>query len=248
MKFKHFLFNFLISKIYRIYLATNTDFKPLEIENPAKCLCIAPHADDESIGMGGTLIQKGELFDVICVTNGTGGIDKNLKEKDKINIRKNEFEEAMKKLKLNSYSFFEHIEDRELILHSKNFNAIDISNYDYIFIPNIIDQHRDHKAVSILLKNLLQLKKHKKNLKIAFYEVWQTLPLPNFYVDISNVVFEKKELINIYQSQLASKNYTDKIIGLNKYRGLIPNLDCVEAFCVMDISNFIKLCGIYNPK
>jgi putative serine protease PepD len=66
--------------------------------------------------------------------------------------------------------------------------------------------------------------------------------------DIRDVISEKKELINTYKSQLASKNYTDKIIGLNNYRGLMPNLDCVEAFCVMDISNFIKLCGIYNPK
>ncbi len=244
MKFKHFLFDFLISKIYRAYLAINISFEPLEFDKQPKCLCIAPHSDDESIGMGGTLIQKNELFDVVCITNGACRFK--TEKKEKIDIRKNEFEQVMQKIKPNSYSFFEHIEDRELILHSKDFRNIDISNYDYIFIPNLIDQHRDHKAVSILLKELLEDKQYKKTLKIAFYEVWQTLALPNYYVDISDIIDAKKDLINTYKSQLASKDYTQKIIGLNNYRGLVPDLDYVEAFCLMDIPKFYEICKIYN--
>ncbi|MEI8377524.1 MAG: PIG-L deacetylase family protein [bacterium] len=246
MKFQQFLFDFLISKIYRAFLAMNTEFNALELSQDARCLCLAPHPDDESIGMGGTLIKKGELFDVICITNGTGGVAQELLEIEKINIRKNEFEQAMQRLKLNSYSFFDHIEDRKLVLHSKDFKKIDISQYDYIFIPNIIDQHRDHKAVSILLKELLKSEKHKKTLKIAFYEVWQTLALPNLYVDISDVIEEKKVLIEIYKSQLASKNYTRKTVGLNNFRGLLPNVDYAEAFSVIDVSTFKKICKIYT--
>jgi len=245
MNFKQFLFDFLISKIYRVYLATNTKFQPLELGNSEKCLCLAPHPDDESIGMGGTLIKKGENFDVICMTNGTGGIGGDSNQ-EKINIRKSEFEQAMQKLKLNSYSFFEQSEDRELVLNSKEFKGLNLEDYDYIFIPNIIDQHRDHKAVSILLKEFLKYKKHKKSLKIAFYEVWQTLALPNYYVDISDVVEAKKDLIRAYKSQLESKDYTSKIIGLNNYRGLIPNSDYAEAFLVVDISMFKEICKIYK--
>jgi LmbE family N-acetylglucosaminyl deacetylase len=245
MNFKQFLFNFLISKIYRAFLAVNAEYKPLEIESSTKCLCIAPHSDDESIGMGGTLLKEGEHFDVICITNGIGGVGK-LEQEKSIQIRKTEFEQAMKMLKLNSYRFCEQIEDRELILYSKIFSTMDISDYDYIFIPNIIDQHRDHKAVSILLNQLLKNKPYKKKLKIAFYEVWQTLALPNNYIDISDVIEKKKELIGNYKSQLVSKNYIEKILGLNNYRGLIPNLDYAESFSVMDVSTFNKICKIYN--
>lgn len=245
MNFKDFLFNFLTAKIYRAYLATNTYYKSLELTETDKCLCLAPHSDDESIGMGGTLLKKANQFDIVCMTNGTGGLG-GANDKEKIDIRKTEFEQAMQKINPNSFNFFEQVEDRELILYYKEVLKIDISQYDYVFVPNILDQHRDHKAVSILLNQLLSQKKHKETIKIVFYEVWQSLALPNSYIDISDVVEQKKELINIYKSQLASKNYTSKIIGLNNYRGLIPDLDYVEAFSIMDVELFRKICKIYN--
>lgn len=93
---------------------------------------------------------------------------------------------------------------------------------------------------------MLSQKKHKETVQIVFYEVWQSLALPNSYIDISDVVEQKKELIDIYKSQIASRNYTSKIIGLNNYRGLIPNLDYVEAFSVMSVDLFKKICKIYN--
>lgn len=239
-----FLFNLLISRIYKVFLASNTKFLPLELSD-RNCLCLAPHADDESIGMGGTLLQYGELFDIICLTNGSLGISQDLPKTEKTSIRKEEFLKAMEKLKVKSYDFWQYCDDRSLILNSEYFSKINIADYDYIFLPNIIDQHRDHKATSILLKELLKHKKYKKNLKIVFYEIWQTLALPNFYIDISSVTKQKLDLLQTYKSQIANNDYT-KILGLNNYRGLAPHLDSVEAFCVMDIKMFKKICKIYN--
>ena len=240
----NFLFRFLIARIYKVFLASNTKFLPLELTNK-NCLCLAPHADDESIGLGGALLQYGELFDIICLTNGSLGIHEDISKKEKTAIRKDEFLKAMEQLKVKSYDFWEYCDDRSLILNSEYFSKINIADYDYIFLPNIIDQHRDHKAASILLKELLKYKKHKKNLRIIFYEVWQALALPNFYVDISNVSKEKLSLLQTYKSQIANNDYT-KILGLNTYRGLAPHLEAVEAFCAVDVKMFKKICKIYN--
>jgi len=129
------------------------------------------------------------------------------------------------------------------MLHAEYFEKINIADYDYIFLPNILDQHRDHKAVSILLKELLKHKKHKKHLKIVFYEVWQTLALANYYVNIADVKKQKTELIDSYKSQNPT-SYSSRILGLNTYRGSEQNP--AEAFCMMDIGSFKKICKIYN--
>lgn len=239
-----FLFNFLISRIYKVFLASNTKFLPLDLSDK-NCLCLSPHADDESIGMGGTLLQYGKLFDIICLTNGNLGVSQELSKKEKTSIRKEEFLKVMEKLNVKSYDFWEYCDDRKLILNSEYFSKINIADYDYIFLPNIIDQHRDHKAASILLRELLKRKKYKKNLKIVFYEVWQTLALPNFYIDISSVTKEKLSLLQIYKSQIANNDYT-KILALNTYRGLAPHLDAVEALSVMDVDIFKKICKVYS--
>ena len=80
-----------------------------------------------------------------------------------------------------------------------------MSDYDIIFIPYLFDQHKDHKAVSVLLSEKLKHSNPKKDLKIAFYEVWSTINMPNVYVNISNVIEQKKKIINCHKSQIASK-------------------------------------------
>lgn len=238
-----FLFKLLIARIYKVFLASNTKYLPLDLTDK-NCLCLAPHPDDESIGLGGTLLKYGELFDIICLTNGNRGVkDEELSPREKASVRKEEFLNAMKKLNVKTYDFWEYSDDRKLMLNSECFEKINLADYDYIFIPNLIDQHRDHKAVSILLKELLSNKKHKKNLKIAFYEVWQTLPLPNFYVDITDVARQKVELIDCYKSQNPS-SYSGRMLGLNTYRGCANNP--AEAFCVVDEGMFKKICKIYS--
>src|SRR5574344_2081729 len=104
----------------------------------------------------------------------------------------------MKIAKIKNYSFL-RTKDKHLIDFYEKFKTIDIEKYDYIFLPNIIDQHPDHKTISILLNKLLEQKKYKKDLKICFYEVWSTLAMTNSYVDISDVADIKKQMLNCYK-------------------------------------------------
>ncbi len=241
---KKLLFNRLIPNIYKFYLSINLKTSQLTIEENSKCLCIAPHADDESIGMGGTLYKYNKNFKVVCLTNGIKGI-KSLPPEEAKQKRKEEFESALKKADINDFQVLD-IDDKSIITQYEKFEKLDISDFDYIFIPNILDQHVDHKSVAINLNRLLKEKAHKKDLKILLYEVWSALPMPNAYVGISDCVEKKKEMINSHSSQVEVKDYTSKAISLNSYRGLPHNIEYAEAFMMLDIPTFKNLCKIFD--
>lgn len=221
----NFLYKTLVNKIFNPFLDINIKPMELKIDTNDKCLIIAPHPDDESIGCGGILSLYPDNFEVVCLTYGNDN-----------SIRKAEMQKSMEtsNIKFKMLS----LKDKKINQGFDLFKNIDISNYDIIFIPYIYDQHKDHKSVSLLLYKLLQKGKYKKNLKIAFYEVWSTINMPNYYVDISQVINQKEAKINAHSSQIATKEYTSKILGLNSYRGLLKNLEACECFCVLDTKSF----------
>ncbi len=244
---KSFIFKHIIANLYKTYFSLNIHPKELKFNKDTRCLLLSPHADDETIGCGGMMLQHPEKFDVYCLTNGFKGIDaKELSYEEKVAIRKREFIEAMEKANVNYYHFFEDIDDKRLIMRFDRFKTISLSDYDYIFIPNILDQHRDHKAVAILLNELLQERPFKKGVKILMYEVWTALALPNVFVDIENMMEAKLELLKTYKSQNATRDYLGTIEGLNRYRGLNPQRKYAEAFCMLDVEDLKKLCKMYS--
>ena len=53
-------------------------------------------------------------------------------------------------------------------------------------------------------------------------------------------------LLNCYKSQISIHNCFEKIKGLNSYRGLIPQVKFAEAYTVLDVGNFKKICKMYS--
>lgn len=223
-----FLYKTIINKIFNPFLDINIKPMELKIDETDKCLVIAPHPDDESIGCGGILSLYPKNFEVVCLTHGNEN-----------SIREAEMQKAMATSNIKFKML--DLKDKKINQGFESFKNIDISNFDIIFIPYIFDQHKDHKSVSLLLDKLIKTAKHKKNLKIAFYEVWSTINMPNYYVDISQVMEQKAAKINAHTSQIATKEYASKILGLNSYRGLLKNLEACECFCVLDVKDFSKI-------
>lgn len=241
---KRFLFRKLAYKFSKLTASINLKPKELILEENTKCLCLSPHPDDESIGMGGLLSLYPNNFEVILLTDGSKGI-KDLPEEETIKIREEEFKCAMG-VNEGITSNCLRIKDKHLIDGFEVFNTIDFSQYDYVFLPNIIDQHPDHKAVSILLKKAIESgTKIKPDVKICFYEVWSALGLVNAFVDISKNIESKKSMINCYKSQTSQKNYEYHTLGLNQFRGIYKDKNYVEAFCIINIADFKKICNLY---
>jgi len=235
---KKIAFSNQLLKVARFLHFTKITPEPL-ILNDEKCLLLSPHPDDETFGCGGLLLNYPANFHVVCITDGRCGGYLLTEEENKV-VRKNEFLQAMDFYGINSYSFMD-IEDRKLIYNYEKFSSLDISDYDLIFLPSYFDQHKDHKAMSVLLQKLLKHKKYKLSMKIVFYELWAPLPLINRYVDLCPIIEKKKEAIKIYASQQKYLDFFEGIIGLNRYRGMLTSVGFAEGYSLLDVKTFKKL-------
>ena len=197
------------------------------IKTSDKVLVVAPHPDDETIGLGGLLILYGEQIDLLVLTDGSKGNYKgsNLSKEQLSNTRKDELRKALSFTKVANVYFLE-IEDGEVVNYKTVISTFDFLQYNYIFVPNRHESHIDHKYAFNYISRLID--RFKTNL--VEYEVWSPIANPNCFLDISNVFDIKRQMINTYKTQLISNNYNQLISGLNMYRGLLIHKEFAEAY------------------
>lgn len=196
-----------------------------DIEKVNKILVIAPHPDDESIGMGGFLTKYKSKCEVLLLTNGACGNPQWSKEKT-IEVRKQEFQDAMTYIGIEKY-YMLGVMDQEARKHLSVLKKYLESKYDYIFVPSRYDIHPDHSCLYKYVKR----HKNKKSI-IVEYEVWSPLRNPNFYLDISDCYKEKEITIQKHVSQIERTQYDWGSIGLNMYRGMISGNRYAEAYFI----------------
>ena len=253
-KFKNIVKTVLFNKIIRLWRKNineyslrfiNASLKELKLKNTDKCLVFAPHADDESIGLGGLLIKHHDIFSVICVTNCETGNPKNKNRNVTIKEREEEFKNAMEFISIEKFQYNFSISSDNLKYSQREFNKllkkINLNAYTYVFLPHFFDQHPDHLALTRLFHKFCSNHSVESQINIAFYEVWTPMTSPNYFVDISNLIDKKTKLINIYKSQTRNIDYGERIKGLNVYRGMIPNVDYAECFQLMSLKDFVEL-------
>lgn len=194
------------------------DIKPTD-----KICILAPHPDDETIGCGGLLALYAKQCDVICLTDGRYG-DPNIAPDKMTQIRRKEFESVMKKFGVNKFTML-GIEDSHLRQNKAEFQKLKLRDYDYILVPSPRDSHPDHMAVSEMLKKSMY-----GSAQIVYYEIWNTLANQTHYIDISSIVTKKRNMINMYKSQVKHIDYASRIIALNHYRGICHNIEYEEAY------------------
>ena len=236
--------NLVKNSIYKPYCNMDT-----LIEKQDKCLLVAPHPDDDSIGCGGILYKHKEQFDCVCTNSSALDSEasiRNIKVEDIADERINEFNNVMKKLNLQNYWIFKIYGSRPLMYKvEENFNnylkVLDFNKYDKIFVPYRYDSHREHRYVSnSLIPRLMKKTGYKKTAKIAYYEVWASILDYNYFEDISDYIDKKTELINTYTSRIKAK-YAERILGLNYFRGFIAKVEYAEAFKIISANEYINL-------
>ena len=201
-------------------------YAPLDILESDKCLILAPHPDDESLGCGGLLIKYPKQCTVAFLTNGCIS-DREFTPEENILIRRQELEKAMNFVGIDKYEYL-NIPDRQMRRNLSRLKSLNLKHYDYVFVPNKYESHKDHKCLYRRVKRLLMFTKTR----VAAYEVWSTLPRVTHYLDISDCIGKKKELIAIYQSQLKKTDYIGGITALNQYRGMHPKVKFAEGFYI----------------
>lgn len=211
-----------------------------------KVLVVTPHPDDDLLGTGGLLVKYAKNIDTICVSSsGIPSIDGIYSAEERNKMRISEWNEVMNQLKVHStYINSTYGNDFPFIgqLNSsmkQMIDRIDMTIYDYIFIPGFLENHEEHRWITYTFIPKLLKKKHKKSLKVVMYEVWALLPRVTDYLDISNEMTKVLELFQIYKSQLDYVDYDKRLEGRARYRGLMASrVAYAEAYSTMSIAKY----------
>ena len=236
---KNLVCNHRVKRAKVFYEAVLIQPSQLSLKSSDRCLILSPHPDDESIGCGGLLLQFKDQCEVICLTDGQKGSEV-LGGKELVEIRNIEFKAAMRAIGIEQFSLLKG-EDQNLLNEYEIFKQIDFNHYEYVFIPNWLDTHIDHMAVAVHLHRLLKESKESYKFRIVFYEVWSPLSITNFILNISDVIAQKKSIIDCYKSQIETTDYVHKITSLNAYRGMQFHYDYAEAYLVLTIPQFLDV-------
>ncbi|MEY8304009.1 PIG-L family deacetylase [Anaerosalibacter bizertensis] len=180
-------------------------------EKSKKVLIISPHVDDETIGLGGTLIKHKKAGDEVClvyVSDG-GGSTTELSKSEVIKLRKKEGEKLGEVLNINSIYFLDepdgYVDSSKEELIEKIEEILEIESPEIIYTPFLIDGHKDHvESTKSVLKAIESWNSNFAN--IYMYEVNLPISLTNINSVslLDKTTFnEKKKLYDIFKSQWA---------------------------------------------
>ncbi len=223
-----------------------------------KILVLAPHPDDDCFGLGGTIkkiTQAGGQVTVAYFCDGSGGTEeirnkkKEISSKDLISIRKEEAKKTKEILGIFEQIFYAYPDGKlsnSVTAQKALISLINKTRPDIIFLPSMIDNHPDHRAVNDILASVI------KTVNLTFqvwqYEVWTPLS-PNRIVLINHELKDKEEAMVAHQSQLATRGYAQAIFGLNQYRAEMNNqAGFAEAFFSATPEIYLKMYQIVNNK
>jgi LmbE family N-acetylglucosaminyl deacetylase len=183
-------------------------------------LVFAPHPDDESFGMGGTLAMaqaEGIATRVVVMTDGAlGGSGDDLVQR-----RQAEVHGAATLLGVHSVQFLNQ-PDRGLRISEALLQQIIVLITTLkpaaVFFPGLQELHPDHRTTALLVWEALQRMGTPAPQAIS-YEITGQSPV-NCFIDISPKMAIKLKAIGVYQSQLGENNYLDIIKALNRLRTL----------------------------
>jgi LmbE family N-acetylglucosaminyl deacetylase len=208
---------------------------PIEEELPGKkVLVIAPHQDDESIGCGGTLIKHtkagGRLEIAFCTSGGEKRMYEAKDAAKALGSRRNHFLQFdIRSLYKNTNQLAERF--------TELFNRVEP---EIVFLPFMIDNHQDHVAISRAFSKAYKTK--AVNCFVYAYSVWTTL-IPNVIVDISEQWEQKKQAIEYYKTQIATRDYVTMASSISKYWSIVKgrNTQYCEAFFKATSSEYVSL-------
>ncbi|MCS7182657.1 MAG: PIG-L family deacetylase [Thermoanaerobaculum sp.] len=196
-------------------------------------LVLAPHPDDETIGMGATLAQaarRGVVVRLLVLTGGQAQGDPQVRQREAL--------AAAATLGVAEVSF-EPFVDRQLFrslgpLARALQRVLRQVIPDVVFSPHPCDLHPDHRvcarALHWALRVLLLSAPRQLPAWVGFYEVG--IPLwPNLLVEADAAWQAKATALACYSSQLRVRPYLEVAEGLAAFRALtLEGVQRAEAF------------------
>ncbi len=211
---------------------------PLKLEKPdgGRVLVLAPHIDDDVIGCGGTLVKHAGAGDEVSVLYFADCTPERIKEA----------REAASIIGIGRLEFLEYggkkgLFDRRKEAAEKLGAELEARRPDTVYLPSLFDRHNDHLAVNHILSDVISRMRPDFTFLVCAYEVWTPL-VPNLIVDITETMDKKKEAVSRYVSQLASNDWLDAAVCLNRYRAVVSGAGrYAEGFMMHSARNYLEL-------
>jgi LmbE family N-acetylglucosaminyl deacetylase len=213
-------------------------------------LVLAPHPDDEIIGMGGTLrlhLANGSPVTILYLTDGAG-----LGHGRDARIRRRRAEAEAVGHACGVEQLFWDTPDTELTNDGKTVDAlIDVLGAvrpGCVYLPSLFDRHYDHLSTNALLADALR-RSPGADVTVLGYEVWDNVPFQNYVVDVSRHMEEKRALMRLYRTPLEVTDFVRlcECRGATHYMlyvdsGLERGGDgYAEAFCRLDAATYVQV-------
>jgi LmbE family N-acetylglucosaminyl deacetylase len=214
---------------------------PRALARPARgrVLLLAPHADDDVLGAGGTCAlhtEQGDPVHVLVTYDGVeGDPERRFRRGELRDLRRREARAGGAHLGLTDYEFLEYPEGHlpspaELLAASRWLaNRVRELEVDTVYSPWVGDHHLDHHVLARTARLGLALAGFRG---VAWgYEVWTPL-IPTIVVDTTAVHARKVAAIAEHASQIAYHDIVHKGLALSAHRAmyLAPGARHGEAF------------------
>lgn len=222
-------------------------------------LIISAHPDDETLGAGGTILRHNKIGDSLTwliVTNISK--DQGFQE-DRVVNRQQEIEQVAD---LYGFSSTIKLDYPTMDLSSNSLKGLigDISNIvkkvepHTIYTMNRSDAHSDHRIIFDAVMACTKSFRYPFIREVLMYEcISETefapaLPekvfQPNCYVDISNEMDEKIDIVKIFSSEMGEHPFPRSernIRALATFRGAAAGVEYAEAFQILKSYRFETL-------
>jgi N-acetylglucosamine malate deacetylase 1 len=196
---------------------------------PGPWLVFAPHADDETYGMAGSLLkasEEGLQTHLVVMTDGAlGGATENL-----VDVRAQEVRQAAKILGINSVDGWQQpdrglkVSDELIDRVCKKIAEVGAAS---VFFPGPLELHPDHRITALIVWAALQ-KLGAAAPSAYSYEIGVQNPV-NLFVDITTQRPRKEQAMAVYASQNDENNYEELVLSLDKGRTFTLPADVQHA-------------------
>ena len=211
----------------------------LVFEESDRICVIAPHPDDECLGVAAALILAPDRTDIFVITDGSHG-NPDVSIEEEAVVRRAQFEAEMEAVRPHSWEWI-GIEDTTLPKQPDDAINIDFTPYTKIFLPWHESPHPDHRACAMMCCRAIR--RQRARAECFMYEIITPFYRPTHSIDITQFVEEKRRLIRFHVDQAEQEEMN---LAVNRLRGaqLYLNPVCDYAECYLKV-DAMKL-G-YNP-
>lgn len=217
----------------------------------SKVLVIAPHADDESLGCGGTLLRHKAEGDEVHWLLVTGMSEEFGFDAERIASRQQEITDAAKYYGFESTSqlYLPPAALETLSIGSIIAGISDIINRikpEIVYVPYRNDAHSDHEIVFDAAMSATKSFRYPFIKRVLAYETISETDFgmkpedggfrPNVFVNISDFISKKLDVLDIFESEMGKFPFPRSrkaLEALATLRGAQSNCNAAESFMLI---------------